>query len=41
MTVVGISFGTLIEIAFWGWVAGIVTGLGGLTAFFHFTKKKG
>jgi hypothetical protein len=42
MTIVGISFHTLISIFFWGWVSGIVTvfAVGALLSKVWCSKKK-
>ena len=39
MTIVGISFGTLVEIAFWGWVAGVATVIGVVAVLSKWRKK--
>ena len=39
MTIVGISFGTLVEIAFWGWVAGVATVIIGVALLSQIKNK--
>ena len=40
MTIVGISFSTLVELFFWGWASGIVTVFAVVAIATYMSKKK-